>query len=192
MPGFPGKSLLQRLPFDRGCTKAGIDQFPGACLISSKKKGKLEDVTEKVKDSSVFERLLADSMVHATNGNLDSRYRPICKAYAFDSLKSAKSMTIPDDRGMFKLIVLWFSSPFSPGATKREFRCEVNSKANPFQLENSPHFDASMLEVTLKMCKQLTTWGMNKDCMPKGVGKKEQEFCNCLDDANVEISRFRL
>ena len=192
MPGFPGKSLLRRLPLDRGCTQAGIDEFRGACLISSKKKGKLEDVTEKIKALSVFERILAESMVHATNSNLDSRYRTTCKPYAFDSLHSVKSMTIPDDRGMFKFVALWFSSPFSTGAQKREFRCEVYSKANPFHLESMPRFDATMLEVTPKMCKQITTWGMNKDCMPKGIGKKEQEFCNCLNDADVDISRFRL
>ena len=193
MPGFPGKSLLRALPSGRGCSEAGVDEYEEACMISSKATVSLKEVTTKVQASPAFVHDLAREIDHGINSYVDIKYRPTCRLFSFDSVVEVRSRMIPDSStGQFKLFVKWFAKPLSPSAGKREFRCDVMSKINPFELRADSHVAVGTVLAVPKTCKQISTWGMNKDCMPKGIGKKQQEFCSCLDDAGLVIEAFRL
>ena len=205
---FPGKSLFLSLPPDRGCQRAGVDgNMKGSCLVRTKSQGKVQDITSLVQACNPLLRALAERVASATNRNVRDMFRPTCKPFAFDSLRSAMTRLPSPDGGhdsvgvkSYKLIVKYFVRPFSSGASKREFQCDVFSKLNLFELLKNPGHSCSddsimtMVDFAVdpKACKQTTKWGMNKDCMPPGIGKREQGYCQCLNDAGVTVEGFRL
>ena len=119
--------------------------------------------------------------------------RPTCKKYAFHSLLSVKARNLGDSMndGKFKLTVSFNVQPFSSAAGRREFQCIAWSTKNPFELGLGGG-GGGTVEASPQQCSQASKWEMNKKCMPKGIKKREQDFCQCLDDVGVVIEGFRL
>lgn len=192
-PTFPGKNLFFPLPFDRGCKRAGVDQEnPSYCLIKSFKMAKIEELNTRVESDVAFHTLLNQAITRALNSNVRDELRPTCKKYAFHSLLSVKARNLGDSMndGKFKLTVSFNVQPFSSAAGRREFQCIAWSTKNPFELGLGG--GGGTVEASPQQCSQASKWEMNKKCMPKGIKKREQDFCQCLDDVGVVIEGFRL
>ncbi len=199
MKDFPGRTLFRPLGADRGCATAGVDsdpKHPEYCMVSKTRKGEVEDVKPAIEAAVAYRDALVKDVIQFANRGHE-KYSSVCLSYGFDELRSATARPTPTADGLFQMLVIFLATPFSAGAGRREFRCDVLSKANPFELElaaaeNDMGEGGQAPEITVSKCKQVTKWGMNKDCMPKGIEKDDQEFCQCLDDEGLTIEGFRL
>ena len=165
-------------------------------MVSKTRKGEVEDVKPAIEAAVAYRDALVKDVIRYANRGHD-KYSSVCLPFGFDELRSATARPTPTADGLFLMLVIFLATPFSAGAGRREFRCDVLSKANPFELElaaaeNDMGGGGQAPEITVSKCKQVTKWGMNKDCMPKGIEKDDQEFCQCLDDEGLTIEGFRL
>jgi hypothetical protein len=194
---FPGKNLFSPLPIDRTCEMAGIDieEELYSCLIKTSRMGDIHEVKSRIEENKQFHKLLGEKLTEALNMNVRDEMRPTCKKYVFDSLMSVKARDADtSEHKDFKLTTKFYVQPFSNGAGKRTFHCEVMSSISPFQYKETSRKKMKNLVISVNgnACQQISKWEMNKKCMPKNIAKKEKGFCQCLNDAGLKIGGFRI
>ena len=185
MTGYPGKSLWGPIGLNRSCTDAGIDPtFP--CFMRPKPSAPLLP-----REFHPWFEAKLGSALEAFLLGMVKKFQPACRTFTFDSVVEAKARDSPVNRNFpngwdraFEYTVKFHVRPFSPNAGKRFFGASVYSNIRPSKATKAERKEGEAnVRFRVENVDQFTRWAPNKVCMPPGIPRNIQTFCQCRDDS---------